>query len=148
MYNFKLIPLNAKICSIALNISSCIGRITILSNNTTEFFNSSALELNPVLVAIPKIKGDVTVCPNIILRIHSSLKNWYWSAASFKGISSTVVLLSALSLNATITFCPLDPVNLPNTLREISSCCSSVGIPLLKLTTFVPENPFCTSLIR
>ncbi len=44
--------------------------------------------------------------------------------ASFNGISSTVVLLSALLLKATITFCPREPVNLLKTLFEIIQICT------------------------
>ena len=39
-----------------------------------EFINSSAFELKPVEVAKPNNKGEVTLCPNIIFLVHSSLK--------------------------------------------------------------------------
>ena len=72
--NFNAIPLNAKMLSKASNSSSWNGRITILSKSTELFCNSSAFELNPFVEATPNNKGDVTLCPNIILRKHSSLK--------------------------------------------------------------------------
>ena len=37
-------------------------------------FDLTALELKPLAFAIPNNKGEVTLCPNIIFRRHSSLK--------------------------------------------------------------------------
>ena len=81
--------------------------MTILLNSAKLSFNSSELLLKPVLVfAIPKSNGDVQLCDNIIFSRHSVLKVEYKSGASFTGIASTLVLLSALLLKATINFSP------------------------------------------
>ena len=145
---FKLTSLNASISSNASSRISWQGFITILLNSTKLLSNSSLLELKPLLFATPNNKGLVTECPSIILRIASSLKVLYKSGASFTGIESTVVLESELLLKATITFSPVVPVSCERTLFLIIICCSSLGTPLLKLTTARPEKPQFTSFIK
>ena len=69
--NLAVFPLKDVICSNPSIKSCCNGLITILSNNTKAFFNSSALLPKPFALPNPKSKPLVIECETIILRSHS-----------------------------------------------------------------------------